>query len=189
MTRARPVARSAERSVVTVRAHASRLVVPGAWLLVVSGVGGLALGWASGRPSWVGWVVAVLSAVALVRLSLVPFLRWWTTTTEVTTRRLSLRWGVLARHGRDLPLRRVVDVALDRSLAQRSVGSGTLTLVTAGDDEPLVLDAVPQPDRLYSTLVALVSAEAGDGDAGDGELDDGELDDEMDLDDDGEDGW
>lgn len=150
-----------ERSVVRLRGHAARLTGPALVLVALSGLTGLGLGWANGRAAWVSGVVAGLGGLAVLRWCVLPFVRWWTTTYELTTRRLSMRWGLLSRHGRDLPLRRVVDVALDRSLAERLVGAGTLTVHTAGDDEPLVLARMPQPERLHRTLVGLLDDVAG----------------------------
>jgi uncharacterized membrane protein YdbT with pleckstrin-like domain len=86
---------------------------------------------------------------------LAPFLRWWTTTYALTTRRLSLRWGVLSRHGRDVPLHRVVDVAVERSALQRVLGSGTIRVGTAGEEEPIVLRDLPQARRLHAALTRL----------------------------------
>lgn len=129
-----------EREIVRLRAHASSLAAPALLLLGVAVV---------------AWGV------------LRPFLRWWTTTYTLTTRRLSLRWGVLGRRGREVPLRRVVDLALRRSLLQRAVGSGTVVLQTGGDPESprpqdvVVLRNVPQARRLYGTIGRLAASEGG----------------------------
>src|SRR5205809_848961 len=47
--------------------------------------------------------VGVLAVVVAVTWFGVPFLRWQTTTYELTTRRLRLREGILSRSGRDFP--------------------------------------------------------------------------------------
>src|SRR5205823_1841847 len=53
--------------------------------------------------------VGVLAVVVAVTWFGVPFLRWQTTTYELTTRRLRLREGILSRSGRDFPLIRISD--------------------------------------------------------------------------------
>lgn len=146
-----------ERVVVRLRAHSSRLLGAATALLVIAPVTGALLGRAQG---WVVWLVAGAATLAVVRTVVWPFSTWWTTTFELTTRRVSLRWGVLSRHGRDVPWRHVVDVALDRSVRQRLTGCGTIVLVTRGtstdDDRPEVaLLDVPQPERLWRTAAGL----------------------------------
>jgi uncharacterized membrane protein YdbT with pleckstrin-like domain len=149
-----------ERPVVVVRAHASRLLGPALLLLAVAPATGFGLGWAGSRPGWVRVAVVVVAVVTVTRGVVWPFLRWWTTTYALTTHRLSLRWGVLSRHGRDVPLHRVVDVLLERSLPQRALGAGTLLVGTAGEEEPIVLQNLPQARRLHATLAALAATSA-----------------------------
>jgi uncharacterized membrane protein YdbT with pleckstrin-like domain len=152
-----------ERVVVRLRAHSSRLVGPALALLVIAPGTGVLLGRAEG---WVTWLVAGTAAVLVVRVVLWPFLSWWSTTYELTTRRVSLRWGVLARHGRDVPWRSVVDVLLDRSVRQRLTGCGTVVLLARGaatDREPaeVALTDVPQPERLWRTAADLAEERPG----------------------------
>ena len=158
-----------ERQVVRLRAHASTLLPPALALLVLAAPLGWALGRLGERPG-ARTAVVVLAVLAVTWLVVRPFLRWWTTTWTLTDRRLSLRWGVLSRHGRDVPLRRVVDAALRRSLLQRMVGSGTVVLQTAGEGEgrgqdTVELRSVPQARRVYAALCRLTAV--GDDDADD----------------------
>ncbi len=167
-----------ERVVVRLRAHSSRLLGPALGLLLVAPVAGALLGRSDG---WAARVVLGVSALVVVRAVVWPFLRWWTTTYELTTRRVSLRWGVASRHGRDVPWRHVVDVALDRSVRQRLLGCGTVVLVArgtasdGGTGEVALVD-VPQPERLWRAAAALAEEgggvwwddEPGDRDGGDG---------------------
>lgn len=152
-----------EHGIVHLRAHASRLLPPAVALLVLAPVTGAVLG-RTEPPA--AWAVAAVAAVLAARLVVWPFLRWRTTTYELTTRRASLRWGVLSRHGRDVPWRHVVDVALDRSLRQRLTGCGTVVLTTrqasADDDGEVVLADVPQPVRLWRAAADLADEVAGE---------------------------
>lgn len=168
-----------ERVVVRLRGHASRLLAPALVLLLVAPAVGLLLGRLDGVARW---VVVAVGALVVVRGVLWPFARWWTTTYELTDRRVCLRWGVLSRHGRDLPWRHVVDVALDRSVRQRLTGCGTVVVLGRGAsreavDGPgpeMVLADVPQPERLWRAAAALAQESGGawwdddgDDDAGD----------------------
>lgn len=144
-----------ERELVTVRLHASRLLRPALVLLVVAPVTGAVLGGVGPQQSWVRAAVWVAAVGVVGWWVLRPFAGWWTRTVTVTTQRISLRWGLVSRHTRDLPLRRVVDVALVRSPAQRLLGTGTVHLATAGDEERLVLPDLPQVRRLHALLLEL----------------------------------
>ena len=68
----------------------------------------------------------VLAVVVAVTWFGVPFLRWQTTTYELTTRRLRLREGILSRSGRDFPLIRISDVSFSHGLIDRLLGCGRL---------------------------------------------------------------
>ena len=58
-----------------------------------------------------------LAGVAIVLLMwwlAFPLLRWRTTTYELTTRRMRMRYGIIARNGKDIPLSRITDVSFRR---------------------------------------------------------------------------
>jgi uncharacterized membrane protein YdbT with pleckstrin-like domain len=134
-----------EEVVIRLRPHARVLARP---LLVL--LGALALGgFGAGRVpegSWQGpgrWAVAAVTAAVVVRFCLLPWLRWLSTTYLVTERRVTLERGVLRRSSRGVPLSRVADVGVERTLGQRLFGSGTLVLDTVGERGGLVLRDVP----------------------------------------------
>jgi uncharacterized membrane protein YdbT with pleckstrin-like domain len=134
-----------EDVVMRLRPHGRALVVPAAVLVVVMGLSGYG---ASAAPA--GAAQAVLrvgiGAVALLliaRACLVPFLRWRTTTLTITDRRIRARQGVLRSRTREVPLGRIADVVVERSLLQRLTGSGTLLLDTVGERGGLRVPDVP----------------------------------------------
>lgn len=75
--------------------------------------------------------VAVLVA-ALVWL-LGRYLRWASTDFVVTTDRLVHRAGVLRKSGREIPLERLGDVAVEQSLWERVLGAGTVVIESGGE--------------------------------------------------------
>ena len=97
-------------------------------------------------------VVAVLAALLLGRLTLVPFLRWLGTSYVVTTRRVAVRSGVLSRSGRDVPLSRINDLTFSHSLLERLLGCGTLVVESAGERGAVVLTAVPGVEQVQRTV-------------------------------------
>jgi uncharacterized membrane protein YdbT with pleckstrin-like domain len=90
---------------------------------------------------------------------LVPVLRWRTTSYELTTRRLRLREGILARSGRDFPLIRISDVSFSHGLIDRLLGCGKLIVESAGEHGQLVLTEIPQVEQVQATLFQLVEDE------------------------------
>ncbi len=76
----------------------------------------------------------MVALLVLLRLVLVPFLRWWTTTYTFTdARRLITRSGILSRRGHDVPLNRISDISYDKSLLDRLLGCGTLVVSDASE--------------------------------------------------------
>jgi membrane protein YdbS with pleckstrin-like domain len=101
-------------------------------------------------------VVALLVAIIWTG---VPFLRWRTTTYELTNRRLRLRRGILVRTGRDFPLTRISDVSFSYGPIGRLLGTGKLTVESAGEHGQLVLTDIPDVQRVQATLFQLVEDE------------------------------
>ncbi len=101
-------------------------------------------------------VVALLVAIIWTGI---PFLRWRTTTYELTNRRLRLRRGILVRTGRDFPLVRISDVSFSNGPIDRLLGCGKLTVESAGEHGQLVLTAIPDVQRVQAILFQLVEDE------------------------------
>lgn len=104
----------------------------------------------------------VLLAVAVILLMwwlMIPLARWRTTTYELTTRRMRIRDGILARNGRDFPLSRIVNISYRTSILDRLVGSGTVVLETAGEHGDLTLGDIPRVQQVQSMLFQLVEDE------------------------------
>ena len=142
--------------------HTLVLVVPAVLVPLVVGV--VAFGVAvmppgdlqtPGRSAVVG-----VGLVFLFAFSFLPWLRWRTTHFVLTTRRVILRVGVLSRSGRDIPLRRITDVAFSHSLVERLLGCGTLTIESGGERGQLVLTDVPDVEDVQRELCRLLDRPA-----------------------------
>jgi uncharacterized membrane protein YdbT with pleckstrin-like domain len=151
----------AEESVLLVHPHWKTVLFP-LFILVITIAATLTLvivipsGSAAGKERLAVAVVAVIVVVAWV---LVPVLRWRTTTYELTSRRLRLREGVLSRKGRDFPLLRISDVSFAHGPIDRLLGCGRLVVESAGEHGQLVLNAIPDVERVQATLFQLVEEE------------------------------
>lgn len=138
------------------RTHVKALVVPAMWLILIAGLlgAGLAMLPDDWRP-WSAYVMIGLAVVLLVALVVVPFLRWWTTTYTMTNRRIITRRGILNQTGHDLPLRRINNVAYERSMLDRILGCGTLVFTTAAET-PVLLPDVPDVERVHVQMTELL---------------------------------
>jgi uncharacterized membrane protein YdbT with pleckstrin-like domain len=105
-------------------------------------------------------VVVVVAVVALFWLSLLPFLRWWTTVYVLTTHRLILRQGIIARSGRDIPLARINDVSFSHTAIERVLRCGTLVVESAGERGQVTLTDIPRVEQIQRRLYELVEADA-----------------------------
>jgi uncharacterized membrane protein YdbT with pleckstrin-like domain len=113
-----------------------------------------------GREAAIERLAAAVLAVALLMWWLMyPLLKWRTTRYELTTRRMRLRTGVVARNGSDIPLSRITDVSFRKSLLDRLLGCGTLIVESAGEHAEIVLPQVPHVERVSATLFQLVEDE------------------------------
>lgn len=109
---------------------------------------------------WLRLAVVVVAALIIVRWVVWPFLRWLTTSYVVTDRRLITRVGVIARHGRDMPLSKVNDVTFEHSsILERVLGCGTLVVESAGERGQLVLRDVPRVEEVQRDVYRLAEAD------------------------------
>ena len=150
-----------EQSVEVLHPHWKTLVGPvlGAFVIVAALlVGEVAI--PGGKDAAVERLAAAVLAVVLLMWWLVyPLLRWRTTRYELTTRRMRLRTGVVARNGSDIPLSRITDVSFRKSLLDRLLGCGTLVVESAGEHAEIIQRQVPHVERVSATLFQLVEDE------------------------------
>ena len=102
------------------------------------------------------YIVGALALIAILTLSLWPWLVWRTTHYVFTNERVILREGVFSRDGRDVPLGRVNDVSFSHNLIERMLGCGTLTIESAGERGQVVLTDIPRVEKTQSVLYELV---------------------------------
>jgi uncharacterized membrane protein YdbT with pleckstrin-like domain len=114
---------------------------------------------ASSHTAAVRLAVGAIALIAALIWFVRPLLRWWTTSYELTNRRLRLRKGILTRQGRDFPLIRISDVSFSHGLLDRLLGCGRLVVESAGEHGQLVLTEIPRVQQVQSTLFQLVEDE------------------------------
>lgn len=93
----------------------------------------------------------VLLLVSLVWLG-VRYAKWITTNFVVTTDRLIYREGVLGKRGKEIPLERLNDIAVNQSLFERMVGAGDVTIESGGERGQQVFSDVRKPFLVQNVI-------------------------------------
>ena len=140
-----------ERVVLRVQRHPGTLFSPAIALFMVVAIAAYMVSLVDATV--VHAVVAVVAGVAVIRLTVTPYLRWVTAKCVVTTDRLLVREGVLVRTEWDIPLDEITEVTLERNGRQRLIGTGTLLIET--DDTELELPSLAGVERVHETLCRL----------------------------------
>jgi uncharacterized membrane protein YdbT with pleckstrin-like domain len=143
-----------------IRTHWKALVLPVLALLVIVFAASFGAARVSGsHRGTIRLVILVVAVVALAWLTLLPFLRWWTTIYVLTTHRLILRRGIIARSGRDIPLARINDVSFSHTAIERLLRCGTLVVESAGERGQVTLTDIPRVEQVQRHLYELVESD------------------------------
>jgi uncharacterized membrane protein YdbT with pleckstrin-like domain len=105
---------------------------------------------------WVGFL-AVAS-----RLAFAVF-EWSDEFFAVTKVRVMLVHGIIVRRVDMMPLTKVTDLTVDRSILGRMLGYGTIVLESAGQEQALSrVDFVPEPEAIYLDISAVAFGHGDD---------------------------
>jgi uncharacterized membrane protein YdbT with pleckstrin-like domain len=104
------------------------------------------------------YVVGGLALLLVIWLSVKPFLVRQTTHYVFTDQRVLLQYGIFNRDRRDIPLNRVNDHTMNQHFIERLLGTGTLTIESAGERGQSTLVDIPHVERVQTTLYELVEA-------------------------------
>lgn len=141
------------------RGHWYTLTAPVLVLLLTCGVGSFLAATVpdSDARATLRVIIAVTGTALVLRWSVWPFLVWYAHSFLLTTRRLVVREGVMARRGHDVALDGITDASYTRSLLQRMVGCGRLSISVGGRPGVVVLDDVPLVAEVREALAALAA--------------------------------
>lgn len=147
------VSEQPEVRVLRFRPHARRLT----WsILFLIGVAGASTYFVGRLPeAWQNQLAVAGAVVAVLLFVIIPYLRWLSHTTTVTTRRIIARKGLVTRHRREVSLGKVRETRVRRGVLQRMWGAGDLVLFT-GVEERLVLRNVPGVTEIADVIQELV---------------------------------
>lgn len=131
------------------RPHWKVLLPALAWAMLLAALAGIAL--AALSASWRWWSLAVAAAVWLA-LSTRSVVNWWSTTYILTTERIVVRRGLLARTGTELPLESITNVLFSQRAVERMLGYGDVLVESAGSQGQSRLEDIPDPEAFQSEI-------------------------------------
>jgi uncharacterized membrane protein YdbT with pleckstrin-like domain len=137
-----------ETVVLDIRPHWVRFVIPA----TINASALLAWVWASRNfdgpfPK----ILGIVLLITLVRLAVV-FLPWWTTCFAVTSERVIVRSGVIAKHGVEIPLDKINTVFFNQTLLERVMGAGDLIIESASESGRQTFDDVAHPNEVQQVI-------------------------------------
>jgi len=143
-----------EQVVLDLRPHWSTLFKPAVVLVLAVA---LTVVWAVADITALFFIFLVVTVVALVYF-VIRYLRWTTTNFVVTTDRLVYRSGVLAKHGKEIPLERVNDISFHQTVFKRMLGGGDLVIESAGERGQETFANIPHPAAAQNEIYRQMEA-------------------------------
>ena len=153
-----------EQQVITVRKHPAVLLRP----VIFTAAGLILAAVLTGFARHNGTAVLIIWLLWLVPLGyfIVAVAEWTDSYFVVTSRRMLLISGLVARKVAMMPLVKVTDMSFQRTAQGRLLGYGTFILESAGQDQAFrVVDHLPYPEQLYLEVCGLIfpgNADSGD---------------------------
>jgi len=117
-------------------------------LIIVAGIAAAIVLALFEAPAWTYLVVAGLVLVLIVG----GLVRWANTLHVITNERLIYRAGFLAKHGTEIPLEVIQNVAFNQSVFERIFGTGDLMIESAGTHGQTRYRDIPRPEAVQSLI-------------------------------------
>ncbi|CAB4865418.1 unannotated protein [freshwater metagenome] len=144
------------------RPHWRSLIVPAVVLILTVAGASFLLSTFNGSgflARLVGGITWVSAVVLILGWCLRPFLNWFTTDYVFTNRRIIVRTGLFRRIGRDMPLSRVNNVTFDKTVTERILNCGTLSVQSAAEQGSLIIASVPDVENIQREVYRLYEAD------------------------------
>jgi uncharacterized membrane protein YdbT with pleckstrin-like domain len=111
-----------------------------------------------------GGTVTIVVIAALALMVLVGLIKRIATVYSITTHRLHIKRGIVARHVQQTRLERVQNVNIEQSVIQRILQVGTVDFDTAGSgDSDFSFIGVSQPEKVMEAVGAAQREHAAEG--------------------------
>ena len=107
------------------RPHWKVLLPAIGWAMLLAALAGVAF--AAFDPEW-GWIALAIGVLIWLTLSLRSLIDWYFTNYVLTTERIIVRRGMVARTGVEIPLENVTNVLFSQTVLERILRYGDVTL-------------------------------------------------------------
>jgi uncharacterized membrane protein YdbT with pleckstrin-like domain len=133
------------------RPHWKVLLPVLAWAMLAAALVGLAVA-ALTSP----WREVAVGAVVLLwlALSVRPLVDWWFTNYVLTTSRIVVRRGMVARTGTEIPLEQITNVLFSQRVIERLLRYGDVVVEAAGSQGRSELHDIPDPEGFQQEVYA-----------------------------------
>ena len=121
------------------------------WAMGLAALAGVSI--AALDPPWRWYAIGVLVLVWLV-LAIRSVFEWWFTNYVLTTERIIVRRGMIARTGVEIPLENVTNVLFSQTVLERLLRYGDVILESAGSQGQSRLHDIPDPEGFQSEVYA-----------------------------------
>jgi len=101
----------------------------------------------------------MLAPAALLLLTVIRHLRRRTTSLDVQGERLRYEAGLFSKTSRIMELSKVQDVRFDQTFGQRIIGTGDLSVETAGETSRIVMASIDSPRAVAEHILELSRAQ------------------------------
>lgn len=131
------------------RPHWRVLLPPLIWAMLLLAAAGVAF--AALPDPWPWYALAAVTVLWLLLASR-AVLTYWFTLYVLTTERIIVRSGMIARNGSEIPLEKVTNVLFSQSVVERLLGYGDVLLESAGAQGQSRLADIPDPEHFQSQV-------------------------------------
>ncbi|MEX2549363.1 MAG: PH domain-containing protein [Nitriliruptoraceae bacterium] len=127
-----------------------RVLLPAiGWAMLLAAVAGFGVAALASEFTW--WIVAAAVLLWLV-LTARRIVNWWFTNYVLTTERIIVRSGMLARTGTEIPLESINNVLFNQRVLERLLGYGDVLIESAGSQGQSRLADIPDPEAFQSQV-------------------------------------
>jgi uncharacterized membrane protein YdbT with pleckstrin-like domain len=119
------------------------------WAMLLAAAVGVAV---AALPPNQAAIAGGVALAAWLLLSGRALFEWWFTSYVLTTERIIVRRGWIARSGTEIPLESIVNVLFSQRVVERLLGYGDVQIESAGRQGTSRLDDIPRPEAFQSEV-------------------------------------
>lgn len=127
-----------------------RVLLPAiAWAMLLAALAGVAF--AALDTQW-GWYASAAAVLLWIIISGKALFNWFFTNYVLTTERIIVRKGIIARTGVEIPLENIHNVLFSQSVFERVLGYGDVVVESAGQGGQTRFMDIPDPEAFQSQI-------------------------------------